>query len=248
MLTLNDKIENERIVSDAIDMEFGMGAYQGIKGDIEAVNILLQYLIFKNTWYLISDCLYYKRDYVKDEIWQTSNLIKYPELCHRGLPRTGLVHLVHGGRALDFILRCEMSKYTELFKDPRWQKKRLEILSRDEFTCVICCDKESTLHVHHRRYISGRKPWEYDNDLLVTLCHDCHERETESRNECEGILLEQLREKFFSEDLRIIAAGVCYMKMISYSDHIASSLAYAMENNEILKYITDECQKRIEGR
>ena len=49
MLTLNDKIENERIVSEAIDMEFGMGAYQGIKDDIEAVNILLQYLSSKNT-------------------------------------------------------------------------------------------------------------------------------------------------------------------------------------------------------
>ena len=30
------------------------------------------------------------------------------------------------------------------------------------------------LNVHHKYYVSGRKPWEYDNDALITLCQDCH--------------------------------------------------------------------------
>ena len=30
------------------------------------------------------------------------------------------------------------------------------------------------LNIHHKYYIKGRKPWEYDNDALVTLCEKCH--------------------------------------------------------------------------
>lgn len=30
------------------------------------------------------------------------------------------------------------------------------------------------LNIHHKKYIKGRKPWEYDADSLVTLCEDCH--------------------------------------------------------------------------
>lgn len=64
--------------------------------------------------------------------------------------------------------------YGDSLKDPRWQKKRLEILNRDDWTCQICGAKDKMLHVHHISYFRGRKPWEYDNDLLITLCEDCH--------------------------------------------------------------------------
>lgn len=64
--------------------------------------------------------------------------------------------------------------YSEKFKDPRWQKKRLEILNRDNFMCDCCYDNKNTLHVHHRLYYKDRDPWDYDNILLVTLCDDCH--------------------------------------------------------------------------
>jgi len=50
--------------------------------------------------------------------------------------------------------------YSEKLKDPRWQKKRLEILSRDKFTCQLCSDKETELHIHHNEYFPGKKPWE----------------------------------------------------------------------------------------
>ena len=65
--------------------------------------------------------------------------------------------------------------YSDLLKSPKWQKKRLEIMKRDKFTCKLCGDTETQLHVHHKKYISGNDPWDYDNKLLVTLCEDCHE-------------------------------------------------------------------------
>jgi hypothetical protein len=67
-----------------------------------------------------------------------------------------------------------MSKtsYSEKLKDPRWQKKRLEIMQRDNFTCTLCGDKESFLNVHHMAY-SGM-PWEIPNESLITTCEFCH--------------------------------------------------------------------------
>lgn len=67
-----------------------------------------------------------------------------------------------------------MTTYSDKLRDPRWQKKRLEILQRDEFCCQECTDDSSTLHVHHTRYVKGRDPWDYGNGFLVTLCESCH--------------------------------------------------------------------------
>jgi len=68
-----------------------------------------------------------------------------------------------------------MSNYSELLKDPRWQKKRLEILERDKFQCRACEQTDKTLHVHHLEYKKGKKPWEYSKWKLITLCEECHE-------------------------------------------------------------------------
>ena len=67
-----------------------------------------------------------------------------------------------------------MKTYSEKLKDPRWQRKRLEIMKRDGFSCVECQESNTTLAVHHRYYISGRMPWEYPDWSLKTLCKDCH--------------------------------------------------------------------------
>jgi 5-methylcytosine-specific restriction endonuclease McrA len=67
-----------------------------------------------------------------------------------------------------------MSWYSEQLKNPKWQRKRLEILERDDFKCQGCGNTDQTLHVHHYRYIKGKLYWDYDDELLVTLCDFCH--------------------------------------------------------------------------
>lgn len=67
--------------------------------------------------------------------------------------------------------------YAEKLKDPRWQKKRLEIMQLADFACEMCDDKDSTLHVHHRYYVKGRLPWQYPNFALQCLCSGCHNGE-----------------------------------------------------------------------
>lgn len=100
--------------------------------------------------------------------------------------------------------------YSEKLRDPRWQKKRAEILSRDFGCCYLCwqmCGGEKELYqdnyygirelsVHHKYYEKGKQPWEYKNEALVTLCKDCHENE------------DLFREKFFDyiEDKYVLFA------------------------------------------
>ena len=79
-------------------------------------------------------------------------------------------HLLPG----DVVFLFHYMTYSEKLKDPRWQKKRLRILERDNWTCRRCLSADKTLHVHHRYYIKGANPWEYHDEVLRTLCEDCH--------------------------------------------------------------------------
>jgi len=62
--------------------------------------------------------------------------------------------------------------YAEKLKDPRWQRKRLKILQRDNWSCQYCGSDKHTLHVHHFMYINN--PWDAPDDKLITFCEDCH--------------------------------------------------------------------------
>ena len=35
------------------------------------------------------------------------------------------------------------------------------------------------LNVHHKYYVLGKKPWEYEDNALVTLCESCHQKRHE---------------------------------------------------------------------
>lgn len=70
-----------------------------------------------------------------------------------------------------------MSIYAEKLQHPKWQRRRLEILNRDNFACTICGDTESALHVHHYEYLGNIDPWEYSDDMLTTLCNMHHDKE-----------------------------------------------------------------------
>jgi hypothetical protein len=49
-------------------------------------------------------------------------------------------------------------------------------MERDGWACAACGASGDgvTLNVHHAYYESGRAPWEYPTDTLVTWCEDCH--------------------------------------------------------------------------
>ena len=123
--------------------------------------------------------------------------------------------------------------YSEKLKDPRWQKKRLEILERDEWKCKKCFDSESTLVVHHLKYEQGKEPWECDEKYLITLCQSCHDAEFEVRPEYEKMILSILKEKgFMADDLYRIVCGLVYFEIKYASEVTASFLEFILSDDQ----------------
>ena len=99
-----------------------------------------------------------------------------------------------------------MTDYLEKLKHPNWQKKRLEIMQRDDFKCCACSDSESTLHIHHLYYEKNNEPWEYPNNSLITLCASCHENEEVGyKSEAEKYLVRSVR------SLGLLDVDVCLL-------------------------------------
>jgi 5-methylcytosine-specific restriction enzyme A len=59
-----------------------------------------------------------------------------------------------------------------------WQKKRLEIKTRDKFLCQYCLLEKkynfNELEVHHIIPLNENFQLKLENSNLVTLCHNCH--------------------------------------------------------------------------
>ena len=127
-------------------------------------------------------------------------------------------------------------EYYEKLKDPRWQKKRLEIFKRDEFTCQICGDKESPLHVHHMCYNSC-DPWDIHNKYLITLCENCHGVESVQKSEALNDIRLELSRNYHSDTLNSIAIGLINMPNIFRSQTYGKAIGYALQNKKILEYI-----------
>lgn len=99
-----------------------------------------------------------------------------------------------------------MSKpYWQKLQDPRWQKKRLEIMERAGFKCMDCDDSTETLSVHHSYYEKGKEPWEYHDQALHCLCAGCHEARADAERQ---LLLAFSR--FGTSDVLTIAEGILY--------------------------------------
>lgn len=73
---------------------------------------------------------------------------------------------------------ADNSEFFAKYKHPKWQRRRLEIMERSNFTCEACGETEVELQVHHKTYRPGADPWEYEDSNLVSLCRPCHEQRT----------------------------------------------------------------------
>lgn len=134
--------------------------------------------------------------------------------------------------------------YIELLRDPRWQRKRLEVMQRDGFECLSCGDKGKTLHVHHRSYARGRKPWEYDDDNFETVCVDCHERKTQLRRrltDAIGMLDEswELEVLGYAEGLAALQCAKM-IELCGWEHAIGIARAW-----DLGRYMTDEDRKQF---
>ncbi len=143
-------------------------------------------------------------------------------------------------------MKKRTSSYAEFYRDPRWQKKRLAIMSRDEWTCQDCGDTEDTLHVHHRYYVKGRKPWEYPDEALVTLCASCHKDETERRPAVEAAILLALKKRFLACDLEYLADAIEGGIEVPHVDGVVTSaIGAALSDRKAMSDIVEWYLDRI---
>ena len=130
--------------------------------------------------------------------------------------------------------------YWKRLQDPRWQRKRLEILERDKWECKSCGTSDKTLNVHHAFYISGREPWEYGNGSLQTLCEDCHKEASKTADSHPIELLMDLLNG--NKDIIWELAESIYHLTLSGSmtaEEICRSLSYsARSGNELLNLLS----------
>lgn len=127
--------------------------------------------------------------------------------------------------------------YSEKLRDPRWQKKRLEILQRDNFTCTLCGDTSTPLNIHHLKYEGN--PWEVSSEFLKTVCEDCH-RLIEDRKR--GNLPELYKVIKFPKQkglqFFIASSGKDPIEIFSYTDNELNNFLF-IAGNLLDQYIKD---------
>ena len=139
------------------------------------------------------------------------------------------------------------NSYLEQYRSPKWQKLRLEILERDEWTCQKCFDDESQLQVHHRKYIYGNKVWEYDESYLVTLCDKCHQVESKNMKGEMDVFVEILNKNLFSEQVLFLRDTLGYFLFMKkypnklFVDAVSWHILYHNEN--MVKSFLEFCKK-----
>jgi hypothetical protein len=143
------------------------------------------------------------------------------------------------------------ASYMELLKDPRWQKKRLSIFERDEWTCQRCFDSEYTLVVHHMIYIQDKMPWDYPDEYLITLCIDCHEEEGNVFKLMKKELMQFLAsERYLSTDISELYLAVKYLaKNFRYPAEVQMGfLTWVLSNEKLMKNLSNQYWEVIHKR
>lgn len=67
--------------------------------------------------------------------------------------------------------------YAEQLQHPLWLAFREKVYAAANYRCEDCgrMRAEVLLEAHHCFYITGKLAWEYELDLMICVCGDCHE-------------------------------------------------------------------------
>lgn len=90
--------------------------------------------------------------------------------------------------------------YNEQLKDKRWIALSNHIKRRDK-VCQMC-GEEKDLQVHHTYYDKFLMAWEYDDMYLITLCKECHKRETGDLRSIQEWISEALKSGMFAQEIK----------------------------------------------
>lgn len=133
--------------------------------------------------------------------------------------------------------------YREKLLDPRWQKKRLFVLERDNWTCQACQSTTKTLNVHHKFYEGYKDPWDYDDNVLVTLCQECHASEEGTKAIFKAFTNKLLLAGFNYENLSMYLLGLMVVPTFEVSRFDRVRLAgFATSSRSTLDFAAQELE------
>ena len=127
------------------------------------------------------------------------------------------------------------SSYSSKLRDARWQRKRLEIMERDKWTCRSCgaSGEGVTLNVHHAYYESGKDPWEYPDNTLVTWCEKCHK----TRHQYQNYILTELNRLPIGCARGVWTLAVNYESLLMAINDNSKSLPSDFTLSEVIKAV-----------
>lgn len=119
--------------------------------------------------------------------------------------------------------KTKQTAYQKKLLDPRWQKKRLQILDAAKWTCEWCRNKRETFHVHHGYYRKGADPWDYSDEYFHVLCHSCHEIAETERGEIYRVMGMIPPAKMFGLIERVVSfAAECLPEQVAVMESLPS--------------------------
>lgn len=122
-------------------------------------------------------------------------ILTYDEFLNQGYHVVGSldktsVQITKDGNKIDFINLIDEKVLFE-YQNLCFAKKWTEGENKFVFASFkLVCFLEKTLdeskffdlNIHHRYYIREKKAWEYDDEVFLTLCVDCHKLEHETNS------------------------------------------------------------------
>ena|ERR1700749_4848992 len=96
--------------------------------------------------------------------------------------------------------------YAKKLASPKWQQRRLEIMNRDNWTCRHCGDTTTQLEVHHIDYWENKQPWDYHENMLITVCRKCHSGENRREKYEQNLLTSMKANGFIALDVDALAS------------------------------------------
>ncbi len=73
--------------------------------------------------------------------------------------------------------------YAEQLRDSRWIERSEQVKTDAGRRCEECGEDDKGLDVHHSYYQNGLMAWEYPDEALHCLCHECHEIRAQEERE-----------------------------------------------------------------
>jgi hypothetical protein len=167
-LIISDNDKNRKVLSEIIKSNISCGIL--VKAEFKRYGLYVSR--GKNaaiaTKVIVNEfCCKLKTDYYE----LLSKKIIYPYTVEQFKESHQLKNIyVHRGQKVPKAL-----SYKKQLETPSWNKFRKMVFAKKGAICEIC-GASKNLQVHHPKYKSGHKAWEYTLDEVMVVCCNCHKK------------------------------------------------------------------------